>query len=387
MKFRKLTPEVIKDKVVIIRVDFNVPLKDGKVMDTTRIEESIPTLKFILENNPKELHILTHAGRPKGQVVPEVSTAHLIPDTEKYLGEKIEFRPDYSKGTSKIQLHENCRFYPGEKKNDPALGQEIFDNIQPDIFIIDGFAVCHRAQASVIGLEGKVPCYPGFLIEKEIEALSPFLTDKKLPGLTILIGGLKMETKVPVLRHFAKVAENILVGGGLANTFQVAKGVSIGESLYEEEELAAAKEVMDIAKANNTNFLLPEDTICAGDIESTDTEEVAIGEVTGNKKIFDIGSQTINHYAEVLKNSSTVIWNGPMGVLEKEQFANGTKEMLMTIKDLKSAKTILGGGDTLKSLKKWNISKSEFSHVSTGGGAMLEFLAGNELPGFKILEE
>jgi len=386
MKFKKLTPEIIKDKIVAIRVDFNVPLKDGKVMDTTRIEESIPTLKFILENNPKELHILTHAGRPKGQVVPEVSTAHLIADTEKYLGEKIEFRPDYSKGTGHIQLHENCRFYSGEKKNDPVLGQEIFDQLKPDIFIIDGFAVCHRAQASVIGLADKVPCYPGFLVEKEIEALSPFLTDKKLSGLTVLIGGLKMETKVPVLRHFAKVAKNILVGGGLANTFQVAKGVDVGASLYEEEELVAAKEVMDIAKANNTNFLLPEDTICAENIESTDTEEIAIEEVTGNKKIFDIGSQSINQYAKILKNSSMIIWNGPMGVMEKEQFQRGTKEMLMTIKDIKSAKTILGGGDTLKSLKKWDVAKSEFSHVSTGGGAMLEFLAGNELPGFKILE-
>ncbi len=386
MKFRKLTPEVITDKVVIIRVDFNVPLKDGQVKDATRIVESIPTLKFILENNPKELHILTHAGRPKGQVVPEVSTKHLVSEIEKNLGEKIEFRPDYSKGTEKIQLHENCRFYPGEKKNDPALGQEIFDKIQPDIFIIDGFAVCHRAQASVIGLADKVPCYPGFLVEKEIESLSPFLTDKKLSGLTVLIGGLKMETKVPVLRHFAKVAENILVGGGLANTFQVAKGVDVGASLYEEEQLEAAREVMEIAKDNNTNFLLPTDTICAENIESTDTEEIAIEEVTGNKKIFDIGSQSINQYAEILKNSSMIIWNGPMGVMEKEQFQRGTKEMLMTIKDIKSAKTILGGGDTLKSLKKWDVAKSEFSHVSTGGGAMLEFLAGNELPGFKILE-
>ncbi|MCF7906012.1 phosphoglycerate kinase [Candidatus Gracilibacteria bacterium] len=386
MKLQKLTPEAVDGKVVVVRTDYNVPLKNGVVVETTRIEESIPTLKFLLENGAKKIHILTHVGRPGGEVVPELSTKQILPSLEKFLGAAVEFRPDYSSGTERVQLHENCRFYPGEKKNDPLLAEEIFKNLHPDIFVLDGFGVAHRGQASVIGLADKVPCYPGFLLEKEIEALSPFLSQEKIPGLTILTGGVKMETKIPVLMHFARTAENILIGGALANTFQVAKGFGIGASLYEEEFVETAREVLAEAEKHRTGVHLPIDVVCADDLESTEAIDVPLEDVSGDMKIFDIGPHTVASFSEILMHSRNIIWNGPLGVIEKKPFAQGTYRMLEVIRKCKSTKTILGGGDTLKALKKWNVAPSEFSHVSTGGGAMLEFLAGDTLPGIEILK-
>ncbi len=387
MKLRKLAPKIVQNKVILIRVDFNVPIKNGVVTETTRIEESIPTLKFLLTNGAKRIHILTHIGRPDGKPDPELSTKILVPVIEKFLGEKVEFRPDFSPGKSKIQLHENTRFWPGDEKNDAKFSQEILKNLTPDIFVNDGFAVSHRAHASVVGFAKAIPCYPGFLLEKEILSLSPLLTKKKIPGLAVLVGGVKMETKVPVLRHFAVVAENILVGGGLANTFQVAEGFDVGKSLYEKKEIETAQEVMELAEKEKTGFHLPIDSVCAEDPDSETTLTVPIQDVSGSMKIFDIGPHTVASFVEILQHSKIIIWNGPLGLTEKKPFANGTKMILEAVRKNKSAKAILGGGDTLKMLQKFGVSASEFFHVSTGGSAMLEFLAGDTLPGIEILRE
>ncbi len=386
MKLRHLTSEIVKDKIIVVREDFNVPIKDGKVSETTRIEESLPTLQFLLQNNVQRIHLLTHIGRPKNGYDPFLSTKNLVPILEQFLGKKVEFRPDFTSGTEQIQIHENTRFWPEEKKGDSVFIKGIYQNLKPDLFINDGFAVSHRAEASVVGLAKYVPAYPGFLVEKEIKALSPFLTLTKIPGLTTIISGVKMETKIPVLEHFVKISENVLLGGCIANTFLAAEGNNIGESILEPEFFETAKNISKIAKENNIGLHLPVDAICAEEIESQDVEALPIDDIQGKLKIFDIGLLTIKSYSEILQHSKIVIWNGPLGVLEQENFSNGTKAILMILKSLKSAQTIIGGGDTIKALKKWNVSKSEFTHVSTGGGAMLEFLEGKDLPGIKILE-
>jgi len=386
MEIKTLTSELVKDKIVLVRTDLNVPLSDGKVAENTRIIESLPTLQFLIDNGAKQIHILTHLGRPKGKIVPELSAQFLIPELEKHLGQSIEFRPEYTASEAFIQLHENTRFRPEEKTNDPAFPAEIIEGIKPDIFVLDGFAVAHRPQASVIGFAGHIPCVAGKLVEKEIENLSPFLSKEKIEGLTVVVGGAKMETKVAVLEHFSEISDNIIVGGALSNTFLKAQGYDVGKSMCEDAEMETAKEVLEIAETNNTSFHNPVDVVCADDIDAPEAIAVPIEDVSGDMKILDIGPHAINSFEKIIDHSKVIIWNGPVGVFEKEPFSKGTESIARAIAKNKHAKTILGGGDTLGALKKFDISKDEFTHVSTGGGAMLEFLEGNELPGIEILK-
>ncbi|MBT3348813.1 phosphoglycerate kinase [bacterium] len=385
MKIKTLTPELVAGKIVLVRVDFNVPLKNGKITEKTRIVESLPTLEFLLKNGAKKIHLLAHLGRPGGKICPEFSLAPVAAELEKLLKKPVEFRSDFTAGSGKIQLHENVRFYPGEKKNDPALATEILEKTGAEIFVNDGFGVSHRAQTSVIGFSGKIPCVAGKLVEKEIEHLSPFLSAEKIPGLTVAVGGVKMETKVAVLKHFCQIAENVIIGGALANTFLAAQGFDIGESLCESDFAKMAREVLEIAETHKTAVHLPIDVQCADDPDGKSvylpTEDVA-----GSLKIFDIGPHSIASYREVLKHSKVVIWNGPLGFFEKPPFDSGTRAIAEEIAQNQSAKTILGGGDTLGVLKQFGIEKSKFTHVSTGGGAMLEFLEGKKLPGIEILK-
>jgi len=385
MELKTLTSDVVKGKVVIVRADMNVPVKDGKVQERTRILESLPTLEFLIESGAKQIHILSHLGRPKGAFDEKFSLKVLVPELEKLLKEKVEFRKDFTSGEGKIQLHENVRFNAGEKKNSPEFIQELL-KIKAEIFINDGFAVSHRPHASVIGLANYLPSYPGFLLQKEIEQLSPFLTQKKVKGLTVIIGGVKIQTKIKVLEKFTKVADDIIIGGALANTFLSAKGYTVGESFYEVDQKNIASKILKLAEKNNTNIHLPVDVICAEDMDSSNTQLKDVTEVRGNLKIFDAGPKTIDIYKSIIQKSSTIIWNGPIGVFEKNAFAAGTKGVLKAIAAQKSAKTILGGGDTLKALKQFGVGKDAFTHVSTGGGAMLQFLEGRDLPGIEVLK-
>jgi phosphoglycerate kinase len=388
MNIRTLASEKVQDKVVLVRVDFNVPLKNGKITETTRIEESLPTLQYLLKHGVKRIHILSHLGRPKGEPDPEFSLKVVAKELEKQLGEKVQFVEDFSETdfTKKVILHENVRFYPGEKKNDPKFVDMILKATNAEVFVNDGFAVSHRAEASVVGFSRKIPCVAGILLEKEIETLSPFLSAEKMAGLTVVIGGAKMETKVQILKHFARTAENILIGGALANTFLAAEGYDVGESLYEPDAIETAQEVLQIALESGTGVHLPIDVICADSFESTETADFPIRDIGGDAKIFDIGIHTINSFEEILCHSKTVIWNGPVGIFEKKQFSEGTKRIAHYIATLKG-KTVLGGGDTLAALKLFGIEKSKFTHVSTGGGAMLEFLEGNKLPGVEVVKK
>jgi phosphoglycerate kinase len=301
------------------------------------------------------------------------------------LGENVEFRENFSAGETRIQLHENVRFYPGEKKNDPEFSAKILAETSAEVFVNDGFAVSHRAHASVVGFAGKIPNFAGKLVEKEIKNLSPFLSKEKIAGLTVIIGGAKMETKTAVLKHFAETATNIVIGGALANTFLVAQGFDVGESLYEEDEVKTARQVLKIANNAQTGVHLPIDVQCA---ENPDSESLyfPVEDVAGSLKIFDIGPRTIASFREIIAHSQIIMWNGPIGFFEKPPFDSGTEAISREIMENKSAKTILGGGDTLGALKQFGIAKSEFTHVSTGGGAMLEFLEGKELPGIEILK-
>ena len=385
MKVRTLSPEVVKGKIVVVRADFNVPLADGKILDNTRIASSLPTIKFLLEHGAKRVHLLSHLGRPKGTVDPKFSLEVVAKELEKLLGETVEFRKDFTAGEGKIQLHENVRFDPGEKKNDPAYAQKILDGTGAEVFVNDGFGVSHRAHASVVGLAEKIPAYAGFLVEKEIKNLSPYLSEERISGLTVIVGGAKMETKVNVLRHFAETAKNILIGGALANTFLAAKGYDIGESLYEDTELENAQEVLMLADQYKTGLHLPVDVVCADDMDSDQILDMPIEDVMGVARILDIGPRTIASFCEIIRHSSIIIWNGPVGFYEKSPFDKGTKLIAQAIAANESAKTILGGGDTINALQGFGIESSKFTHVSTGGGAMMEFLEGKELPGIEIL--
>jgi len=385
MHILPLTADAVRDQIVAVRVDFNVPLKDGQVSENTRIIESIPTLKFLLDNGAKRIHILSHLGRPKGEINAKLSLKVVIPELEKALGTTVEWREAYTPDDSLVQLHENVRFNPGEKKNAPEFIQALL-KLKADIFVNDGFAVSHRSHASVVGLPSFLPSFPGFLLQKEIDNLSPFLSKKRIEGLCVLVGGAKMETKVRVLEHFSKTAENILIGGALANTFLVAQGYDVGESLYEEDQVEVARRVLELADKHNTGIHLPVDVICADDINSTEAVDVPAEDVLGDMKIFDIGANSIKSYGEILQHAKTIIWNGPVGCFEKAPFEAGTRELLKIIAAQKSSQTILGGGDTLEALKKFGVSKSAFTHVSTGGGAMLEFLEGKDLPGIEALK-
>ncbi len=385
MKVKKLTSDKVKDKIVIVRADFNVPLKDGKIMEKTRIVESLPTLEFLLESGAKQIHLLSHLGRPKGAFDEKYSLKVLIPELEHFLKEKVEFRKDFTSGESRIQLHENVRFHTGEKKNSPEFIEELL-GIKGEVFINDGFAVSHRPHASVIGLANYLPAYPGFLLQKEIEHLSPFLTDKKSKNLTVIIGGAKIETKIKVLEKFAQTASDIIIGGALANTFLYAKGLDVGQSFHEKDQKDIALKILKIAKENKTNIHLPVDIICAETMDSKDSKVLKIEDELGSLKIFDAGKESLKSYVKVIQQSKTIIWNGPMGVFEKLPFASGTKTLLKAIASQKSAETILGGGDTLKALKQFGVGKDAFTHVSTGGGAMLQFLEGRDLPGIEVLK-
>lgn len=382
---KTLTPKLVKDKVVVVRTDFNVPLKNGKIIEDSRIILAMPTLQFLVQNGAKRVHILTHMGRPKGEIVPELSTRILVPSIEKLLGEQVYFRSDFTASNERVQLHENTRFWKGEKKNDPNFAQQIRDGLEAELFVLDGFSVAHRAHASVVGLtEAGVETCAGRLLEAEIKYLEPFLSRTKIAGLTVVVGGAKMGTKVAVLKHFAKTAENIIVGGALANTFLVANGHDVGESLFEASELETAREVLEIAEEYKTGFHIPVDVQVASNVDK-ESVYVPIEDVNNDMKIFDIGPRSISSFEEIIAHSHTLIWNGPVGLFEKKPFDTGTKAIAEAIAKNEESISILGGGDTVSAIKSLGLNTEQFTHISTGGGAMLEFLEGKELPGVKIV--
>lgn len=370
-----------KGKRVVIRVDFNVPIESGDVLgEMWRIKASLPTIKFLLEQNVAQIVFLTHIGRPLGKFVPEFSVKHLIPTLNKLLGKKIFFSDKFEIPNikHKLVLMENLRFHIEERENNENLAKKLAS--LGDIYVNDAFSVSHRAHASISAITKFLPCFGGLEMKREINVLTEALNNLVNP-LTVIIGGIKVGTKLKMIERFLKKSANVIVGGALANTLLHIKGIAIGDSIIDKKAIENLNgNGIDLT---SINLHLPIDAIVKtkkGEIKIS-----AIGKINKGDMILDIGPDTNELFASILKNSKMIIWNGPMGKFEDDDFKTGTKVMAQDI--LKSkAKIIIGGGDTLAFLEQNKmLENSNFYHISTGGGAMLDFLSGNELPGIKAL--
>lgn len=379
---------------VLVRVDFNVPLKDGKVADATRIVGAVPTLKAILEQKPRALVLMSHLGRPKGERKPEFSLKPVVPVLAQKLGVAVAFADDCVGPVAEkavadlpqggVLLLENTRYHAGETKNDPELAGQMAK--LGDIYVNDAFGSAHRAHASTEGVTHHLPAVAGLLMEKEIEFLSNAVEKPARPFVAIL-GGAKISDKIAVIENLLGKADRILIGGGMANTFLKAQGIAIGDSLVEEESVATAKGIL--SKAGD-KLTLPVDATIADAFEATanaNTIDVQGGVPVG-WRILDIGPQTVRLFSEQLVDVKTVVWNGPMGVFEFERFAGGTVAIAQVVAQAagKGAIVIIGGGDSAAAIQQAGLS-DKVTHVSTGGGASLEMLEGKTLPGLAALDD
>ena len=387
----------VEGKKVLVRVDFNVPLsKDGNhtISDDTRIKAALPTIDYLLENNAKVI-LMSHLGRPKGEANPEFSLKPVAEWLENHYGEKFHFLPSDVVVDEKVKeeveklengnlaLLENTRYVKGETKNDPEFAKEL--SSLADLFVNDAFGTSHRAHASNVGVASNLESAVGFLIEKEIEIMGKALENPEKPFVSIL-GGAKVSDKIGVIENLISKVDYILIGGGMAYTFLKAQGKEIGKSLLEEDKMDLSLELIKKAEANNVKILLPKDVVIADEIkEDAETEIVDIDNIPQDKEALDIGPKTAKEYADIIKKAKTVVWNGPMGVFEVKVFANGTNEVAKALAD-SSATTIVGGGDSALAIEEAGY-KDKITHVSTGGGASLEFLEGKTLPGIDCIDE
>ena len=376
------------DKYVLIREDYNVPIKDGQVEDDTRIRASLPTLHQCLEAGAKIL-IVSHLGRPKeGEYDDRFSLAPVATCLSKLLGKEVPLIKNWINGVDfgnrNIVLCENVRFEKGEKANDDELARRMASLC--NIYVNDAFATAHRAQASTHGVAKYAPvACAGPLLIAELKALSGILREPEKPLLAI-VGGSKVSTKLTILESLLKKVNQLIVGGGIANTFLAAAGYNIGNSLYEPDLVSKASSLMSQAKKRGSEIPLPTDVVCAKEYsENADATVKKLDQISSDDLIMDIGPDTAAHFSELVKKAGTIVWNGPLGVFEFEQFGNGTRLLADAIAS-SDAYSIAGGGDTLSAIAKYNVGK-EISYISTGGGAFLEFLEGKKLPAVQILEE
>jgi len=384
----------VQGKTIFLRVDFNVPLdKEQNIRDDTRIKAALPTLNHLLEHGARVV-VASHLGRPKGQFKPEFSTkpvahrlADLIPQevihAPDVVGEEVE-QMKKQLGAGQVLLLENLRFYPGEKENDPDFAKLLAQDI--DYYVNDAFGACHRAHASIVGIPQHVEkSAAGFLVVKEVEYLSKAIHSPQKPYVAIL-GGAKVSDKIPVIENLLYKAENILIGGAMAYTFFSAQGFDVGRSLVEADKKDLALSLLDKAKSIGANFYLPQDHIVAAAMDSgAETQTIQKFPVPSDLMALDIGPRTIEKYKEVIATAKTIFWNGPMGVFEIDQFKKGTVEIAKAVASA-GAVSIIGGGDSIAAVLKVGVSE-KISHISTGGGASLEFIANETLPGLKALTE
>ena len=388
MSVQKMVDLDLSGKRVLIRQDLNVPVKDGKVTSDLRIQASIPTIEKALAAGAAVM-VMSHLGRPTEGKFDEASSLKPVAEQmSKLLGKPVRLEKDWLDGITiaagEVVLCENVRFNTGEKKNNDDLGKKMAALC--DIFVMDAFGTAHRAQASTHSVAKFAPiACAGPLLANELDALGKALNQPAQP-LVAVVGGSKVSTKLTVLESLSTKVDQLIVGGGIANTFIAAAGYSVGKSLYEADLIDEAKRLMAAAKETGSDIPVPVDVVCAK--EFSDTAEATIknvADVEDDDLILDIGPKTAEQYAQILKSAGTVVWNGPVGVFEIDQFGEGTKSMSLAIAD-SSAFSIAGGGDTLAAIDKYNI-KDKVSYTSTGGGAFLEFLEGKVLPAVAILEE
>lgn len=383
----------VAGKKVLVRVDFNVPLNDkGEITDDTRITASLPTIQYLLEQKAAVI-LMAHLGRPKGQVKPELSLAPVAKHLGKLLGKKILFAPDCvgeaaQAAASKLKpghilLLENLRFHKEEEKNDMDFAEKLAS--LADMYVNDGFGVSHRAHASVEGVTHFLPAAAGFLLEKEIQYVGQAVTNPLHPFVAI-IGGAKVSDKIGVISNLLDKVDTLLIGGGMANTFLAAQGYKMGKSLVEEDKLDLAKELLAKAKKNKVNMLLPTDLVMAAAF-APDAEHVTekVKNLNQAYMALDIGAETSKAYAEALADAKMIVWNGPMGVFEMDAFCKGTEAVAKAVAKSR-ATSIVGGGDSVAAIEKLGLAK-RITHISTGGGASLEYLEGKVLPGVAALDD
>jgi phosphoglycerate kinase len=379
----------VRGKRVLVRVDFNVPLKEGTITDDTRIRAALPTINYLLEKGAA-LILCSHLGRPKGKIVPELKMDPVAARLSELLGRPVQ-KMDACTGTEveeaaeamqpgDVILLENTRFNPEEKENDPGFAKQIAG--LADIFVNDAFGAAHRAHATTVGVADYLPAVAGFLMEKELEYLGNATTDPERPFIAIL-GGAKISSKIGVIESLLSRCDRLLIGGGMANTFFKAMGFEVGDSLVEEDAVPTAKTLLEKA---GSQLVLPVDAVVADAYDNeAKTKVVAPNEVSPGWRILDIGPKTVQTFESALGGAKTVIWNGPMGVFEMPNFAKGTFAVAETLAKL-DATTIIGGGDSAAAVKQAGLA-DKMSHVSTGGGASLEFLEGKTLPGVAALAD
>ncbi len=383
----------LKGKKVIIRVDFNVPLsKDGKITDDRRIKAALPTIQYALDQGALQVILMSHLGRPGGEAVEDMRLTPVGARLSELLGEKVlklddcigeEVKKKIEESSEKVILLENLRFHKKEKKNDPDFAKELAS--LADVYVNDAFGSAHRAHASVAGITQYLPSAAGFLLEKEINYLGNAVENPKKP-FTVVLGGAKVSDKIAVIENLLEKADSIIIGGAMAYTFLKAQGIAVGASKVEDDKMDVAKNLLDKAKTKNVKFALPVDHIVSQSIESTDNVKTEEKDIPDGWLGVDIGPETIDEYKKILSRAKTIVWNGPMGVFEVDAFAKGTQAIAEHIATLKDAISIIGGGDSAAAVAKFKVEK-DMTHISTGGGASLEFLEGKELPGVAALKD
>jgi phosphoglycerate kinase len=393
MKLKKTMKDIeLEGQRVFCRVDFNVPMEDGNVTDDTRIRAAIPTINYLTDHGAKVI-LASHLGRPKGEVNEKMrlteagkKLAELIDKPVQKLDESIG--EEVEKAISKMEngdiiLLENVRFHAGEEKNDPELAKE-FAKLA-DVFVNDAFGAAHRAHATTAGIADHLTAVSGLLLEKELEVLGKALSEPERP-FTAIIGGAKVKDKIGVIDHLLDIVDNLIIGGGLSYTFLKAQGYEIGKSLLEEDKMDLALSFMKKAEENGVKLYLPIDVVVADDFSAdANTEVVDLNSIPKDWEGLDIGPKTADLYADVIANSKLIIWNGPMGVFELEPFENGTKRVAEAMAET-NGYTVIGGGDSAAAVEKFNVGE-KMDHISTGGGASLEFMEGKDLPGVTALDD